>query len=319
MKPADTKKTDEESYKRGTRRTQEGLVVGQHRIQKQILRSFSFEGRQLNSREVWCLKANYYRPESRSIGRVGFFEVDCSEGIDQYITVLENKFKEPLRRFSNGEFGREDIGREIYDFIAMHYVRSQACRHQINHMVDECCRRSMLTPLQAQAEYRRLASYQDEVVFRDLVDSVSRVLTHFVLCPIEIISPQSFVTSDKIMYAGKVDSKQRVTLAWFPLSPSTGLYIESDSLTGQLLGPTKVNRQIGQIELLKLCEAQWLRCQKPSRQKVSAEFINILNGLMVKGSTELYAADRAAIDTTLEFAEQPSGYQYPVIANDEPG
>ena len=109
--------------------------MGQHRIQKQILRNFSFGGRQPNSRETWYLNTYSYRPAERSIRGVGVFKVDCSKGVDEYITDLENGFKDTLRRFSRRDFTKADIGREIYDFIAMHYVRSQACRLQVEYVV----------------------------------------------------------------------------------------------------------------------------------------------------------------------------------------
>ena len=54
---------------------------------------------------------------------------------------------------------------ETYDFIGMHYVRSQAYSLQIAHILDECLRRRQLTELQVQAEYKRLTSHQDVAVF----------------------------------------------------------------------------------------------------------------------------------------------------------
>ena len=99
--------------------------MGQHRIQKQILRNLSFGGRQSNSRETWYLRTVGSRPTEHSIRSVGVFKVDCSEDVDDYITDLEEGFKDSLRRFSHGNFTKTDVGREIYDFIAMHYVRSK--------------------------------------------------------------------------------------------------------------------------------------------------------------------------------------------------
>ena len=284
--------------------------MGQHRVQRQILRNFSFEGRQLNSRETWCLNTASYQPARRSTNRVGFFEVNCSEDVDGYITAHENTFKEPLRRFSQGEFTRTDVGRELYDFIAIHYVRSQACRRQIEHLVSECKRTSRLTQLQAEMEIKRLTSYQDVEVFDELVDSVSRVLTHYLVCPIAMIGPWAFVTSDKIMCASKVESGRQLTLVWFPISPSAGLYLDSDGNGGQILGPIAVDRRFGRISFVKIPEAQWLRCQAPSSQEGSAKFVNTLNGIMVEGSTELYATDRTSMDSALYAAEQPAGYRY---------
>ena len=286
--------------------------MGQHRMQKQLLRNFSFEGRQLNSREVWRLKTDGYRPESRSISRVGFFEVDCSESVDGYITDLEDRFKESLHRFSVG-FTRTDVGREVYDFIAMHYVRSHACRLQIKYVTDALTRNSRLTQAQAKAEYERLTSHQDVSVFHELVDGVSRTLTHCVLYPVVLTGPWSFVTSDKIMYVSVVDSDQREIFVWFPLSPSTGLCVMSDGPTGQILGPAVIDRQSDLISFHKLPEAPLLRCQKPSPQEGSANFVNTVNGFMIKGSTELYAAERAAIDSSLRTVEQPTGYRHQPI------
>ena len=286
-----------------------GNVMGQHRIQRQLLRNFSFQGRQPNSREILHLKSDGYKPVARSISRVGFFDVDCSERVDKYITALENIFKEPLRRFSH-EFTRPDVGREVYDFIAMHYVRSQAFRLQIDHVTDELARRSKLTHSQARSEYERLTSHQDASVFHELVDGVSRTLTHFLLCPIILTGQRSFLTSDKIMYAGTVGSESRETFVWFPLSPSTGLSVVSDGWTGQILGPAVVGRQSGLITFAKLPEAPILRCQKPSPEEGNASFVNMINGLMINGSTEMYAADRAAIDSALRTADFPTGYRY---------
>ena len=133
--------------------------MGQHRVQRQILRSLSFDGRQLNSRETWWLNTGSYQPVRRSTNRVGFFEVNCYEDVDRYIAERETTFKEPLRRFSQAEFTRMDVGRELYDFIAIHYVRSRACRRQIEHLVSECKRTSRLTKLQADMEINRLTSY----------------------------------------------------------------------------------------------------------------------------------------------------------------
>ena len=242
--------------------------MGQHRVQRQLLQNFSFEGRQPNSRETWSLNSRGHRPVSRSIRRVGLFEVDCSEDVDRYITRLENGFKDSLRRFSNGEFTRTEVGRGVYEFIAMHYVRSQACRLQIEYVVDKHLQDAGLTHHQAEMELCRLTSHQDVRVFQDLVDGVSRSLTHYMLCPLAMTGPWSFVTSDKIMSAGTFESDQRETFVWFPLSPSTGLCLMSDGHAGQLLGPVvQVNRRSGRIGFAKVTEAQWLRCQAPSPQE----------------------------------------------------
>ena len=285
--------------------------MGQHQIQKQILKNFSFEGRQLNSREVWCLKDNSLRPISRSISSVGFFEVDCSKAVDEYIRILENKFKESLCRFGQGHFSRTDVGRETYDFIAMHYVRSQAYRIQVKHVVDECRRNSRLTKQQARAEYDRLTSHQEVAVFSDLVDSVSRTLTHYVMYPVMMTGSLSFVTSDKILYAGTIESGQRETFVWFPLSPTTGLCLKSEGYAGQILGPVvEVNRTLGRISFAKSFEAPLLQCQKPQPQEGRPESFNALNGLMLPGSTELFAFNCEALDSTLRSAEHSTGYLY---------
>ena len=285
--------------------------MGQHQIQRQILRNFSFEGRQPNSRETWLLTTSGYQPTSRSVDRVGFFEVDCSEDVDQYITDLENGFKDSLRRFSRGAFNKVDVGREVYDFIAMHYVRSQACRHQIEHVVNKCRQDSRLTQQEADAELHRLASHQDAAVFRGLVDSTSRTLTHYMLYPLLLTGPWPFVTSDKIMCVSTVESEKRETFVWFPISPSVGLCLRSDGHAGQILGPiVAVNRQSRRIGFAKLPEAQRLRCQAPSPQEGSEEFVNTLNGMMVQGSAKLFASDRDVIDSALRISELPTGYQY---------
>ena len=285
--------------------------MGQHQIQRQILRNFSFEGRQPNSRETWLLTTSGYQPISGSVYRVGFFEVDCSEDVDYYITDLENGFKDSLQRFSRGAFTKADVGREVYDFIAMHYVRSQACRLQIEHVVNKCRQDSRLTQQEAEAELHRLASHQDAAVFRDLVDSASRTLTHYMLYPLVLTGPWPFVTSDKIMCASTVESEQRETFVWFPISPSVGLCLMSDDHAGQILGPiVEVNGQSRRIGFAKLPEAQWLRCQAPSPQEGSEEFVNTLNRMMVQGSAELFASDRDAIDSALRIAELPTGYRY---------
>ena len=285
--------------------------MGQHQIQRQILRNFSFEGRQPNSRETLFLTTSGYQPISRSVDRVGFFEVDCSEDVDTYITDLENGFKDSLLRFSRGDFTKADVGREVYDFIALHYVRSQACRLQIEHVVNKCRQDSRLTQQEAGTELHRLASHQDAAVFRDLVDSASRTLTHYMLYPLLITGPWPFMTSDKIMCANTVESEQRETFVWFPISPSVGLCLMSDGRAGQILGPiVEVNRQSRRISFAKLPEAQWLRCQAPSPQEGSEEFVNTLNGMMVQGSAELFASDRDAMDSALRIAVLPTGYRY---------
>ena len=291
--------------------------MGQHRIQRQLLRNFSFVGRQPNSRETWYLSTSSYRPVERSIRGVGIFEVDCSKGVDDYITDLENGFKDTLHRFSHGDFAMADVGRDIYDFIAVHYVRSQACRLQIKHVVDKCRQTSRLTQQQAEKELHRLTSHLDVGVFRDLVSSVSRTLTHYLLCPIVLSEPQSFLTSDKIMCASTVESTQRETFVWFPLSPSTGLCLMSDGHAGQILGTAvEVDRQSGRIGFAKSLEAQWLRCQAPSPQEGDSEFVNTLNRMMIEGSTELFATDRNAMDSALRTAELPTGYRYKPTGDD---
>ena len=73
---------------KGEAKGERGVGMGQHQIQRQILRNFSFEGRQPKSRETWLLTTSGYQPISRSIDHVGFFEVDCSEDVDYYITDL---------------------------------------------------------------------------------------------------------------------------------------------------------------------------------------------------------------------------------------
>ena len=290
---------------------EEPIAVGQHQIQKQILRNFSVEGRQPNSRVTWYLSTEGYQPAKRSIGKVGYFEVGCSEAVDRYITEREDRFKHSLKRFSHGHFDRADVGREIYEFIAMHYVRSQACRLQIEFIVDNCRQRSGLTQQQTEAERYRLSSHQDVEVFSNLVDNASSTLTHYLLCPLVMTGPHVFLTSDKIMCASTVESDERETFVWFPIAPSIGLCLLSNDYAGQILGPiVEVHHQFGQIRFAKSPDAPWLRCQAPSPQEGNEEFVNTLNRMMIEGSTELYAADRNAIDSALRTAELPIGYQY---------
>ena len=284
--------------------------MGQHRIQRQILQSFSFQGRQGNSRETWWLGKKNFKPQSRSINRVGFFEVACSDEVDQYITALEDGFKDRLFRFSQGEFTRTDVRRDTYHFIAMHYVRSQACRHQIEYMVSKIWQAGMLTQPQAEEEYRRLTSHQDLHVFRDLVDSVASTLTYYVMHPLVITSPSQFLTSDKIIYAGQTGSKEVGNYVWFPMSPSIGLFLTSEGLTGQILGPTKVNGSTGRISFVKLLEPPLLQCEAPALQEESSEVVTARNQLMVRGSTELYATNSLTIDSALRCGEEPTGYGY---------
>ena len=157
----------------------------------------------------------------------------------------------------------------------------------------------------------RFTSHQDVTVFKGLVDSVARTLTHYVLYPLVITGSSSYLTSDKIVYAGTVESEQRETFVWFPLSPTTGLCLVSDGHTGQILGPrVEVDRLSGRIRFAKLPESPILRCQAPSPQEVTANFVNTMNGLIVQGSTQLYSATRAAMDSALKNAEQPTGYRY---------
>lgn len=291
--------------------------MGQHQIQRQLLRNFSFEGCQPNSRETWHLNTFRYQPTKRSIKNVGFFEVNCSEDVDRFITDLEDGFKVSLQRLSRGDFDRADACRAIYDFIAMHYVRSQACRLQIEHILGNCRQRSWLTHQQAQAERHRLGSHQNVEVFRDLVDNVSRTLTHYVLCPLVMTESPSFLTSNKIMCASTVESDERETFVWFPIAPLIGLCLVSDGHAGQILGPNvEVHHRFGRVRFAKSPEAAWLRCQAPSPQDGNAEFVNTLNGMMIEGSTELYAADRNAMDSALRTAELHTEYQYhPTVDN----
>ena len=275
-----------------------------------MLRNFSFDGRQPNSLETWCLNTTSYRPEKRSIRRVGLFEVDCSEEVDDYITAIEDKFKEPLQRFSQGVFERSDFGRGIYDFIALHYVRSRAFPRQLQHVVSTACRELGLPYPEAEAEYKRLTAHNDVETFRGFVERVASALTHFMLYPMVITNPSSFITSDKIIYAGTVESQQRETFVWFPLSPTAGLCLDSEVHVGQILGPeVVVDSVLGQLIFVAQREAPILRVQKPSPQEVSLEFINDLNGKMVQGSKELYAAERCHIDSALFNAQSRTGYQ----------
>ena len=285
--------------------------MAQHRTQRQILKNFSFKGRQPNSRETWCLSTNGYQPSQRSVNRVGLFEVDCSKDVDEYITALEDRFKMPLERFGRGVFEKADFGRDIYDFIAMHYVRSRAFRRQIEYIVDFACRDLGLAYPDAEAEYKRLTAHRDVRLFAGFVDRVAAALTHFMLYPVVITNPSSFVASDKIIYAGRVESEQRQTMVWFPLSPTTGLFLDSEVRAGQILGPRiLVDSWLRRIIFEPEPEAPLLRCQEPSPQEVGSEFINTLNGMMVQGSKELYAAERSHIDSALHNAQLPTGYRY---------
>ena len=196
----------------------------------------------------------------------------------------------------------------------MHYVRSQACRLQIEHVVNKFRQDSRLTQQEAEAELHRLASHHDVAVFRDLVDSTSRTLTHYTLYPLLITGPWPFVTSDKIMCASTVESEQRETVVWFPISPSVGFCLMSDGHAGQILGPiVEVNSQSRRISFAKVPEAHSLRCQVPSPQEGSEEFANTLNRMMVQGSAKLFASDRDAMDSALRTAELPTGYGYQPI------
>ena len=292
--------------------------MGQHRVQRQILRNFSFPGLQLNSRETWHLETDSFRPSKRSTNRVGFFDVDCSEAVDSYITNRENDFKDKLHRFSAGKIAREDVGRDLYKFIAMHYVRSQACSLQIRHLVDECRRISGLSQRQADSEYNRLTSHQDDKVFVKLVNSVSSVLTHYVVRPVIFSGPWSFLTSDKIMSATTVETDERPTLVWFPISPSIGFCVDSEGFGGQILGPIEVDRQTGTIDFARVTEAQWLRCQAPTPEKGDPAFVAVVNQMMLEGSKELYSADFDAMTSALQTADQPTGYRYQPNVTHEP-
>lgn len=293
----------------------ERVELGQHRIQRQILLNFSFRGRQPKARNVWCLQAEGYEPAQRSIRNVGFFEVSCSPDVDSYIKLLENRFKDYLPRLSSGSFNRADVGRELYDFLAVHYVRSLGCRSQIQHMVGEFWRNSMLSQPQAELEYVRLSSYQDIRVFQQLVASVASVLTHYLVAPVVINGSRPFITANKVMNAAVVESENRQTLVWFPLSPSTGMLLESPANGKQLLGPFAVDRRLGRVTPAKVRESPLLLCKEPVPEDGSEAFFNVLNGMMVRGSTEIYAADRSLIDAALQSPEGPTGFRYKALAD----
>ena len=88
---------------------------------------------------------------------------------------------------------------------------------------------------------------------------------HFHAAPQLITGPWPFVTSDKIMCASTVESEQRETFVWFPITPSVGLCLMSDGHAGQILGSVvEVNRQSKRVSFAKSPEARWLRCQAPS-------------------------------------------------------
>ena len=293
------------------------MTLGQHRIQRQILHNFSFAGHQPNSRNIWCLNTTGYRPSQHSSRRVGLFEDNCSRSVDDYITDVEDRFKNILPRWSHGEFEKADFGRDVYDFIALHYVRSLAFRQQIHYIVDTVCRETGLSYPYGEAEFKRLTSHQVVDVFRGFVDRVASALTHFLLCPIMITNSPAFVTSDKIIYAGMVESKERETVVWFPLSATAGLFLTSEVNVGQILGPrVLVDHQIGQLVFLPEPEEGLLRCQSPSPQEVDVAFVNTLNAMMVRGSKELYAANQSDIDWALRNAGLPTGYQYQPVTRD---
>ncbi len=284
--------------------------MGQHQVQKQLLRNFSFPGHQANSRETWYLTTDSYRPSPRSTRGVGFFDVDCSEAVDDFITKRENDFKDKLHRFSSGTITRADVGRDLYDIIALHYVRSQACNLQIQHMVDTSRRISGLTQNQADSEYKRLTSHQDVKVFDELVKSVSGVLTHYLLRPVMFTGPWMFLTSNKIMSASTAETDARPTIVWFPVTPSIGFCLDSEGFGGQILGPTEVNRMTGRIDFTGVPEAPLLRCQAPNPENGDPAFVAVVNKIMLEGSTELFAAELNTMDSVLQTADQPTGYRY---------
>ena len=241
---------------------------------------------------------------------MGVFNVACSSRVDDYITNLENQLKDKLSLFSRGEFPKTDVGRDTYDLIAMHYVRSQGCRHQIEYMVRECWFNGVLSQPKAEEECQRLTSHQDLRTFRSLVNSVASTLTHYLMTPIIINSSCQFLTSDKIIYVGQAESNERQNLVWFPLSPSIGLALISDNRTGQILGPIAFDPRFGQISFTGVPEAPLLRCQEPTPQDVSDEVVDTYNELMVRGSTELYATSSFTIDSALRHTNGPTGYRY---------
>ena len=285
--------------------------MGQHRVQRQILQNFSFEGRQRNARDTWWLSIGSHQPTARSIRRIGFFEVDCSKAVDDYITNLENQFKDIVQRFGDGDFRQEDVGRETYNFIAMHYVRSLAFRRQIQYVVENLWSQGQLSQPQGEDAYKLLTAYRDVNLFDRLVNQVSAVLTNYMLHPIVNTGARSFVTSDKIMYASRIETDEKETVVWFPLSPSTGLFLKSDGHVGQLLGPfVHADPQSGRVTFLEVPEAPWLRCQEPIPHDVEDPFVNTVNGMMVQASKELYAKDRTELDIALKYAMTPTGFNY---------
>ena len=79
------------------------------------------------------------------------------------------------------------------------------------------------------------------------------------------------------------------------LSPSVGLCLVSDGHAGQIPGPVvEVDHRFRRIGFAKLPEAQWLRCQAPSPQEGSAEFVNTLLG----GAATMVDMTREVLATT---------------------
>ena len=240
--------------------------------------------------------------------------------VDSLITDLENRFKDQLDRFGKGSFEVRDFGRPLYNFIGMHYVRSHACTLQIRHVLDKFVNASRLSPAQADAEFQRLALHQDPSVFKGLVNSVASTLTGYEIHPVVITGPQEFITSNKIVYAGLVESEHR-TMVWFPLSPKTGLSLFSDFRAGQILGPVvMVNSTTGRVSFNSPPEPPILKSYAPSPQAGDPRAIKTLNGLMVPGSSELFGTNREVIDDAIAYSElatgDASGYAYkpPTIA-----
>ena len=284
--------------------------MGQHRIQRAMLNNFAFAGPQMNSKMVWVLEANGQRPYRKSTRNTGFFDIECSPGVDELVSRAEQHFRPVLTDLGKGNFSSFHNGeqhRKLIHFIAFHYVRSNSFSNQVSHLTAILCDHGLLSPDQAALEAARLTSHQHRETYIDLTNAVASCLTYFTFFPLTITGASNFITSDNILGVSQTPSKG--TSIWFPVGSHHAILAEDESSTKQILGPTKVSN--GRITFLGVPESPILKIQDTTPHEREARFFASMNSYVAKGSKVLFAHTKEDIDLAITSGtEDMSQYVY---------
>ncbi len=271
---------------------------------------FSFEGDR-GEPQTWFLGRRNRRPHRRPIDQVGFFEFDGAREIDNYIAGAQRGLESVVSSVVGGREPASGDWDAIIDYVAVHFVRSQARAVQIQLELNRLLADSAITPTQAQDQFDRLRTNRDVDLFRRLVECAAASFSQCLSVMVVASGQRGFITSEKVIHTtfdpdevGRVANHQ----VWMPFAPSVGMLLRADGPADPIL--RLAPGRAGALEVSGLPRAPQIK-GAPKPLEMDDAQADALNGLMLAGARRLFATDPQDIDAAIRFATGRYGIQSP--------